>query len=139
MIATLLLAALAAQTCPTPPAPASLDQAVGHSLTFVRSGNAQGLLDQMGRGGVAFGGQNVAYAALVDQLSNRRGRYCDLFMCDGKPGRLNLKFTSGKTTRIMDAVNRRATVVLNGKTPRELDLGYAYTAQCRWELTSIGG
>ncbi len=137
MIAALLLAALATQNCPVASAPAALNQAMGQSLTFVRSGNAKGLLDQMSRGGVTFGTQAVPYAALADQLTNRRGRYCDLFMCDGKPGVLNLRFSGGKIQRAIDWANRRATVVLNGKTPRELDLGYVYTAQCQWELSAI--
>jgi hypothetical protein len=138
MFAALLFVNLAAQTCPVPQAPAALAEAMGHTLTFVRSGNAKGLLAQMSRGGVVFGTQAVSYADLADQLNGRRGRYCDLFMCDGRAGGLNALFTGGKITRTVDMPNRRARVVLNEKTPRQLVLGYAYTAQCTWELTSIG-
>ncbi len=139
MIVAIWLATAIAQTCPTAPSPTSLDQAMGRTLTIVRSGNPHALLAQMSPDGVAFGAQGkVAYAALSDQFARRTGRYCDLFICNGAVGRLNALFTGGKTVRTFDAANRRATVVLNGRSPRELDLSYAYSARCQWELTAIG-
>ena len=144
MIAAMLLMTVIAQapmaTCPMPPSPISLDQALARTLTTVRIGNASALLAQMSRDGVAFGSQGgiVPYAALADQFAGRRGHYCDLFACGAGAGRLNALFNGGKTQKAIDLKRSRATVVLNGNSPKELDLGYAYTAQCQWELTSIG-
>ncbi len=144
MIAALLLMTIVAQrptaACPMPPLPSSLDQAMARTLTSVRSNNAGNLLGQMSHSGVAFGAQGgvVPYAALSDQFANRRGHYCDLFVCGAKAGWLNGLFTGGKTQKTLDIAHGRGTVVLNGHSSRELDLGYIYTRQCTWELISIG-
>ena len=142
MIAAILLMTInsTAPACPAAQMAPSLNQAVGQTLTSVRGGNAARLLAQMSPKGVAFGAEGgiVPYASLANQFDSKRGHYCDLFVCQGKPGRLNGFFNSGKMDRNLDARAGRATVVLNSRTPRELDLGYTYTAQCTWELTSIG-
>ena len=144
MIAAVLLMTIAA-IAPTPACPAaqmapSLNQAVGQTLTSVRGGNGNALLAQMSHEGVAFGARGgiVPYASLADQFGRRRDHYCDLFVCQGRAGRLNALFNSGRMEKSLDVRRARADIVLNGRTPRELDLGYAYTAQCKWELTSIG-
>lgn len=144
MIAAVLLitvAALApAPACPAAQMAPSLNQAVGQTLTSVRSGNGNALLAQMSHEGVAFGAQGgiVSHVSLADQFGHRRGHYCDLFVCQGRAGRFNALFNSGSMEKSLDVRHARADVVLNGRTPRELDLGYAYTAQCKWELASIG-
>jgi hypothetical protein len=144
MFAAVLLMSVVTQA-PLKPCPAvqlapSLDQALARTLTSVRSGNGNALLAQMSRAGVAFGSEGgiVPYAALSDQFSRKSGHYCDLFACGGRTGKLNALFNGGKTDKSIDLKHNRATVVLNGNTQRELDLGYAYTPQCAWELTSIG-
>lgn len=144
MIAAAFFLSIALQTCPSVPSPISLDQAMGRTLTSVRSGNAKALLEQMSLAGVAFAapvgsqGMRVPYAMLSDQFARREGRYCDLFECKGRAGRLNALFNGGKTQKAIDFKHGQATVVLNGRSPRELDLGYSYNARCQWELTSIG-
>ena len=142
MIAAILLMTIATPpaTCPAAQMASSLNQAVGQTLTSVRGGNATRLLAQMSPRGVAFGAEGgiVPYASLADQFARKRGHYCDLFACSGQAGRLNGFFNSGKMDRNLDARGGRATVVLNSRTPKELDLGYAYTTTCTWELTSIG-
>ncbi len=140
MMAAILLMSVAAMACPAAQMGPSLNQAVGQTLTSVRSGNGNALLGQMSHDGVAFGAQGgiVPYVSLVDQFGHRHGHYCDLFVCQGRAGHLNALFNSGRMEKSLDAGHARADVVLNGRTPRELDLGYTYTAQCRWELTSIG-
>ncbi len=140
MIATILLMSLAATACPPAQMGPSLNQAVGQTLTSVRSGNGNALLAQMSHDGVAFGGQGgiVPYAFLADQFSRKRDHYCDLFVCQGRVGHLNALFSGGPMDNSLDAAHARAHVVLNARTPKALDLGYAYTTQCKWELTSIG-
>ena len=144
MIAAVFFLFVAAQTCPVVPSPVSLDQAMGRTLTSVRSGNAKALLGQMSPSGVDFAAPvgsasvHVPYAMLSDQFARREGRYCDLFECKGRAGRLNALFNGGKTQRAIDFKHGQATVVLNGRSPRELDLGYSYNAQCQWKLTSVG-
>ncbi len=144
MIVAVLLMTVVTHTplapCPAAQMQASLDPAVAQTLTSVRSGNAATLLAQMSRAGIAFGpdGMLVPYPVLQDQFTKKTGRYCDLFTCKGKAGSLNALFGGGKTDKSIDAKHNRATVVLNGNTQKELDLGYAYTPQCKWELTSIG-
>ena len=143
MIAAIVFMSVAAQTCPTSPSPISLDQAMARTLTGVRSGNAKALLAQMSLAGVTFAapigaqGMGMPYAMLSDQFDKREGRYCDLFVCRGRAGRLNVLFNGGKTQKAIDFKHGRATVVLNGHSPRELDLGYSYNTRCQWELTSI--
>ena len=134
----LMTAALRAPPCPPGPMASSLSQAVGQTLTSVRGGNAHALLAQMSPEGVAFGGGVVAYAALAGQFGHEVGRYCDLFVCQGKAGRLNAFFNGGKMDRRIDTRAGRAIVVINAHAPRELDLGYTYSAQCKWQLSSIG-
>ncbi len=143
MIVAALFMTIVAQTCPALPSPVSLDQAMGRTLTSVRSGNAKTLLAQMSPAGVTFAapigsqGMRVPNAVLTDQFARRNGRYCDLFVCNGRAGRLNALFNGGKTQKTIDVEHGRAVVVLNGASPRELDLGYGYNAQCQWELTSV--
>ena len=131
---------VAVTACPAAQMGPSLNQAVGLTLTSVRSGNGNALLAQMSRDGVAFGAQGgiVPYVSLADQFGHRRGHYCDLFVCLGEAGRLNALFNSGRMDKSLDVRRARADVVLNGRTPKALHLGYAYTTQCKWELTSIG-
>lgn len=143
MIAAVFLMSVAVQTCPAVPSPISLDQAMARTLTSVRSGNAKALLAQMSPAGVVFAapvgakGVGVPYAMLSDQFARRNGRYCDFYACHFQAGRLNALFNGGKTQKTIDFKHSRATVVLNGHSLRELDLGYSYNAQCQWELTSI--
>ena len=139
MIVAILLMSVAATACPAAQMGPSLNQAVGQTLTSVRSGNGNALLAQMSHDGVAFGAREIVpYASLADQFGGRRGHYCDLFVCQGKAGPLNALFNSGRMDKSLDVGRARASVVLNARTPRALDLGYAYTAQCQWQLTSIG-
>ncbi|MGZ3298261.1 MAG: hypothetical protein ACXU8O_04555 [Asticcacaulis sp.] len=145
MIAALLMSTVMTHAPLTACDPAgmapSLDAVVGQTLTYVRSGNAAALLGQMSQAGVAFGGEGpaVPYPVLSEMFAHKAGRYCDLFVCGGRAGKLNGLFNSGKTTKAIDAKHNLATVTLNANTQKELDLGYAWTAQCRWELTSISG
>ncbi len=144
MFAAVLLLSIVTQAplapCPAAQLQPSLDKALAQTLTSVRGGNGSSLLAQMSRGGVAFGAEGgiVPYPALADQFAKKTGHYCDFFVCKGKAGALNPLFTGGKTDKNIDLKHNRATVVLNGNTQKELDLGYAYTPQCTWELTSIG-
>lgn len=119
----------------------SLDRAVAETLTNVRSDNAAGLLKQMSHLGVAFGqeGELVPYPLLSEMFSKKTGRYCDLFSCKGKAGNLHDLFGGGPMNKTIDTRHNRASVALNANTQKELDLSYAYTSQCTWELTAIGG
>lgn len=121
--------------------PAAVDAAITATITAVRNNDSTGLLAQMSRDGVAFGtdGPLIAYATLSSQFASKTGRYCDLFACGTKGGRLHRLFVSGKVIKQVDAVHGMAAVFINGNTNDELDLSYRLNAKtCKWELTGIG-
>ena len=140
--AWMMMAALAAKPVACDPArmAPALDQAVATTLTSVRRLDAAALLAQMSPSGVAFGqGEVVPMAVLKADFSHRSGHYCDLFVCKGKAGPMMHLFTGGKTDKSVDARHGRASVVLNGNSQNELDLSYAWSVQCQWQLTAMGG
>jgi hypothetical protein len=120
---------------------ASLDGAVRATVSAVRGNDSGALLNQMSRDGVNFGsaGGTASYSALTSQFSQRTGRYCDLFSCNGRQGNLHHLFKSGQTDQSIDTKHALANVTINANTNDELDLNYRFTTSCRWELSGISG
>ncbi len=119
---------------------ASLDRAIGATISAVAGNNPGALLSQMSRDGVAFGtdGPLLSYADLSSQFSAKTGRYCDLFACGGKAGDLRRLFVRGKIDKQIDTQRAVASVFINANSNDELDLSYRFTTQCKWELTGLG-
>ena len=138
LVAATMLTSACAATC-TPDA-VSLDRAISQTLGAVRGNDANALLDQVSRSGVAFGadGPTVSYKTLSSDFAGRTGRYCDLFSCNGQDGPLHHLFEMGEIGKSLDANHGLAGVTINANTNDELDLSYKFTADCRWELTGIG-
>ncbi|EGF89743.1 hypothetical protein ABI_41660 [Asticcacaulis biprosthecium C19] len=132
-----ILGQASAQTCPRD-ATAELDMAVAQTLTAVQNGDAGTLLSVISDDGVAFNpeGEEVGYRALQTQFSNKSGRYCALFTCNGQRGALGAKFHRGTIDKQIDSRNGRATVFINANTNDELQLHYKLR-NCRWELTGV--
>ncbi|ESQ88235.1 hypothetical protein ABAC460_16375 [Asticcacaulis sp. AC460] len=132
-----LLGQASAQTCPRDAA-AELDAAVAQTLAAVQSGDATALLAVVSDDGLAFNpeGEEVGYRALQTQFTNKSGRFCALFTCNGQRGALGAKFHRGPIDKQIDSRNGLATVFVNANTNDELQLNYRLR-NCRWELTGV--
>ncbi|ESQ74668.1 hypothetical protein ABAC402_12985 [Asticcacaulis sp. AC402] len=132
-----LLGQASAQTCPRAAA-AELDSAIAQTLAAVQSGDAEGLLGVISDDGVAFNpeGSQVGYRALQAEFSNKSGRFCALFTCNGQRGALGTKFQRGQIDKQIDERRGLATVFINANTNDELQLHYKLR-NCRWELTGV--
>src|SRR5690606_25920908 len=91
----------AAQTCPAPET--TLDAAISQTREAVRSARTQDFLKLIGPEGLTTGTEGVALSRtdLASELNNRQGLYCDLFICNGRKGRLNGLITSGNASKVI--------------------------------------
>jgi hypothetical protein len=139
----LLATAVPSQAACTGDYNAPLDAAVTKVSTALSTDKPALLLELIGTQGLTIGqeGEAISKAQLTKEFTAKTARYCDFFICAGKPGYLR-KLIIGKPNR--KAISRVsgkafATVTLSpGSGTEETELHFVYTDQCKWELTAIG-
>jgi hypothetical protein len=120
-----------------------LDVAVAKVSTALSTDKPALLLELVGSQGLTIGqeGEAIPKAQLAKEFDAKTGRYCDFFICAGKPGFLRKLIIGKESRKAVSKVGARlfAVVTLSpGSGTDETELHFVYTDQCVWELTAIG-
>lgn len=118
---------------------AQLASQAATAFTAVREGEGAAFLRHIGDQGLTLNGVHVSSAELTQQFESKKGIYCELFNCNGQPGRFKAAFSSrGASQTQYDAHNRVALILIAANTNDELMVTFKYSmARCVWEVVDI--
>lgn len=117
-----------------------LDRTFVETVSFIRSGNAQGLLGQIGPQGLTVGaeGEALSREQVAQAFSARSGVFCTFFSCQGRVGPIGRLVTLIGADKQIDTRHGTALVTIAANTRNEVMLSYKMAIGCRWELNAVG-
>jgi hypothetical protein len=144
IITALLCAAPSAQAyCDADKVGKSFGKTYKSTMKAIKARDAAGLLNVFNRSGVRFGTQTeaVPYAEIERQFSQQGKAYCDVFVCEDRPGFISRITGAGiSATQETNYWLGKATGVArvsNGSVAGKLELHFSTTASCDWQLDAL--
>ncbi len=113
------------------------------TMKAIKTRDAPALLNVFNRDGVRFGAASepVAYDVLQQQFSEQNKTYCDVFVCEERPGFISRVTGAGisttKETHYWLGAAKGVVRISNGSVAGTLELQFSTTATCDWQLDAL--
>lgn len=113
------------------------------TMKGIKNRDAAALLSVFNREGVRFGpaAEPIAYETLEQQFSEQNKTYCEVFICEQRPGFISRVTGAGiSTSQSTNYWLGAATGVVrveNGSVAGTLELRFSTTPSCDWQLDAL--